>query len=89
VTDLAILDLGYGNTRSVALAFERLNIRSRLTSDPSVAASVERLVVPGVGAAGPAMAQLSATGLDEVLKRRTLPTLGICLGMQLMFERSA
>lgn len=89
MTALAILDLGYGNTRSVALAFERLGIDAVLTADPGVAADAGRLVLPGVGAAGPAMARLRDTGLDAVLRRRTRPLLGICLGMQLLFEHSA
>lgn len=88
MNSLVILDLGYGNTRSVALAFERLGHRPILTADPAVAASAERLVLPGVGAAGSAMARFRETGLDEVLRRRTTPTLGICLGMQLLFEAS-
>lgn len=88
MTALAILDLGYGNTRSVALAFERLGAEPVLTNDPVDAERAGRLVLPGVGAAGAAMARLRATGIDEVLKRRTRPMLGICLGMQLLFERS-
>ena len=88
MTALAILDLDYGNTRSVALAFERLGTAPVLTADPKVAERADRLVLPGVGAAGQAMARLAATGLDAVLARRTRPTLGICLGMQLMFEAS-
>lgn len=88
MTSLVILDLGYGNTRSVALAFEKLGQQPALTSDPSVAASAERLVMPGVGAASSAMTRFRETGLDEVLRRRTAPTLGICLGMQLLFEES-
>lgn len=89
MTRLAVLDLGYGNTGSIALAFERLGIDAELTNDPVTAAAADRLVLPGVGAAGPAMARLRELGLDAVLNRRTRPTLGICLGMQLMFERSA
>lgn len=88
MTSLVILDLGYGNTRSVALAFERLGQQPVLTADPPVAASAERLVMPGVGAASSAMTRFRETGLDEVIRRRTAPTLGICLGMQLLFEES-
>jgi glutamine amidotransferase len=84
VTRLAVLDLGYGNTGSIALAFERLGIVAELTADPAIAAAAQQLVLPGVGAAGPAMARLRALGLDEVLAQRTRPTLGICLGMQLL-----
>lgn len=88
MTGLVILDLGYGNTRSVALAFQKLGCQPTLTAAPSVAASAERLVLPGVGAASCAMARFRETGLDEVLRDRTAPTLGICLGMQLLFESS-
>ena len=85
---LAILDLGYGNTDSIRLAFQRLGVDALLTDDPEVAETAERLVLPGVGAAGYAMAKLRETGLVEPLKCRTKPLLGICLGMQLMFDAS-
>ncbi|MEO6113965.1 MAG: imidazole glycerol phosphate synthase subunit HisH [Sphingomicrobium sp.] len=88
MSDVLILELGYGNTRSVALAFERLGARATLSSDPSAAEQADRVVLPGVGAAGVAMEQLRQCGLDRVLRSRTRPTLGICLGMQLMFEGS-
>lgn len=85
---VSILDLGYGNTRSVALAFERLGVAPVLIRSLGEAASAERLVLPGVGAAASAMASLRDTGLDRIIAARTAPTLGICLGMQLLFERS-
>lgn len=85
---LAILDLGYGNTRSVALAFERLGAAPVLTRSAHEIAEAERLVLPGVGAAASAMARLRETGLGQLIAGRTKPTLGICLGMQLLFERS-
>ena len=88
MTALAILDPGYGNTRSVVLAFERLGATPVLTADAGIAAAADRLVLPGVGAAKSAMEALRRTGLDQVVAERTRPTLGICLGMQLMFERS-
>lgn len=85
---IAILDLGFGNSRSVALAFERLGATPVLIDSASAAANAARLVLPGVGAAASAMQRLRATGLDRVIVERTAPTLGICLGMQLLFERS-
>lgn len=85
MTALAILDLGYGNTESIRLAFARLGVEPVLTTD---AEWPERLVIPGVGAAGYAMQQLRDAGLVDPLKRRTKPVLGICLGMQLLFERT-
>lgn len=88
MTALAILDLGFGNVRSVALAFERIGAAATLTDSARVAAGADRLVLPGVGAAASAMQRLRETGMDDVISRRERPTLGICLGMQLLFERS-
>lgn len=88
MTALAILDLGYGNTDSVRLAFQRLGVEAVLTADPAVAGAVERLVLPGVGAAGFAMQRLAECGLVDTLRQRSKPMLGICLGMQLMFDAS-
>ena len=85
---LAILDLGYGNTDSIRHAFARLGVEAELVTDAAGAERAERLVLPGVGAAGFAMGKLGAAGLVEPLRRRTRPLLGICLGMQMMFERS-
>ncbi len=85
---LAILDLGYGNVDSIRLAFVRLGVEAELISDAEAADRAERLVLPGVGAAGYAMGKLRDAGLIEPLKRRTKPLLGICLGMQMMFEAS-
>ena len=88
MNDVVILDLGYGNTRSVALAFERLGANPTLSSDASAVEQATRVVLPGVGAAGVAMERLQRCRLGEILRNRTRPTLGICLGMQLMFEES-
>ncbi len=88
MSDIVILDLGYGNTRSVALAFERLGVTVTLSRDATAVAQADRIVVPGVGAAGVAMDRLRETAMDDVLRRRERPALGICLGMQLLFERS-
>jgi len=85
---LAIVDLGYGNIGSIRIAFERLGASPCLTADPNAIASADRVVLPGVGAAGFAMARIAERGLADVLRTLTRPLLGICLGMQLLFERS-
>jgi glutamine amidotransferase len=85
---LAIVDLGCGNLGSVAIAFERMGIDMKITADPEEIAAAERVVLPGVGAAGYAMRRIGELGLGEPLKALTQPVLGICLGMQLLFERS-
>jgi glutamine amidotransferase len=86
--NLAIVDLGYGNIGSIELAFERLGANGVLTRDAEAIASADRVVLPGVGAAGYAMERIDTLGLRETLKSLTQPSLGICLGMQLLFERS-
>lgn len=85
---LAIVDVGCGNIGSVGIAFERLGLQPLITADPSEIASADRVVLPGVGAAGFAMEQIEALGLKDVLTTLEQPVLGICLGMQLLFERS-
>lgn len=69
-------------------AFERLGAATVVSSDGATIASAERVVLPGVGAAGHAMERLRSAGLTTVLRTLTQPVLGVCLGMQLMFERS-
>ena len=85
---LAIVDLQYGNIGSIAVAFERLGARPRVTADPRELASASHVVLPGVGAAGFAMGRIGTLELAEPLRGLTQPVLGICLGMQLMFEGS-
>lgn len=85
---LAIVDYGCGNIGSLMLSFERFGIAPLLTGDPDELASADRVLLPGVGAAGHAMTKLRARGLDRFLPSLTQPALGICLGMQLLFEGS-
>ena len=85
---IAIIDSGGANIASVRFALERLGVDSVLTADPAVISAAERVILPGVGAAPVAMAQLARTGLVECIRGLTQPVLGICLGMQLLFERS-
>jgi glutamine amidotransferase len=86
---ITIVDYGSGNLRSVQKAFERLGVAAEITDDPQRVAEAERLVLPGVGAFGDAMAQLHARGLVEPIVahlRADRPFLGICMGLQLLFE---
>jgi imidazole glycerol-phosphate synthase subunit HisH len=85
---LAVVELGVGNTASMIFALERLGARPVLTSDVAAIAEAERVILPGVGAAGFAMQRIEALGLAEVLKRFPRPLLGVCLGQQLLFESS-
>lgn len=85
---LAIVDLGCGNIGSVRLAFGRFGIEPVVTSDSEDIASADRVILPGVGAAGFAMERMHALGLRETLTSLRQPALGICLGMQLLFEAS-
>jgi glutamine amidotransferase len=82
-----------GNVRSVQNAFDSLGHDAVVTSDPSVIAEAERLVLPGVGAFGDAMENLRMRGLVDVLRQQVLeakkPFLGICLGMQLLAKSSS
>jgi glutamine amidotransferase len=88
---VGIVDYGMGNRRSVEKAFERVGARVLLTGDHEALEAADGLVVPGVGAFPAAMERLRAAGLDELVIRRAqagTPVLGVCLGMQLLFERS-
>ena len=85
---LSILNFDYGNVESIRLAFARLGIEPELITTPAQVERAERLVLPGVGAAGVAMQRIRAAGLEQALKAFQRPLLGICLGMQLLFERS-
>jgi glutamine amidotransferase len=85
---LAIVDLGYGNIGSVEFAFRRLGIAPVVTADAAEIGSADRVVLPGVGAAGRAMERITGLGLADCLRSLARPALGICLGMQLLFERS-
>jgi imidazole glycerol-phosphate synthase subunit HisH len=85
---LAIVDSGGANIASVRFALERLGIRSELTADPAVIRAADRVILPGVGSAQEGMKRLQARGLVECVRGLTQPVLGICLGMQLLFESS-
>ena len=85
---LVIVDLGCGNIGSVGIAFERFGVAPVVIGEAEEIASADKVVLPGVGAAGYAMEQIEARGLAPVLRALRQPMLGICLGMQLLFESS-
>ncbi len=85
---VTLIDLGYGNLGSIRIAFERLGARVATSSDPAEIAAANRLVLPGVGAAGFAMERLGTLGLVATIRNFRRPFLGICLGMQLLFDWS-
>jgi imidazole glycerol-phosphate synthase subunit HisH len=88
---IAIADYGMGNRRSVEKALEHVGAQSVITADPDTIRAASAVILPGVGAFPEAMRNLDRTGLGEVLIERAqagVPLLGICLGMQLLFESS-
>ena len=86
--DIAVIDAGGANFGSVCYALERLGARPRIVRDADGLVDAPRVLLPGVGAAAPAMALLHERGFAEVLPTLQVPLLGICLGMQLLFEAS-
>ncbi|MDR2935902.1 MAG: imidazole glycerol phosphate synthase subunit HisH [Rikenellaceae bacterium] len=85
---ITIIDYDTGNLRSVANAFRRLGVEYRLSGDPREIAAADRVLLPGVGEARNAMEKLRERGLGDVIRSLTVPTLGICLGMQLLCKHS-
>lgn len=85
---IAIVDSGGANIASVMFAIERLGKPYQFTGDPDVIRKASHVILPGVGTAGAAMRTLNEKGLTDCLRSLKQPVLGICLGMQLLFERS-
>ena len=88
---VAIIDYGVGNLRSVEKAFAASGCDAIVTGDEKVLRAAERLVLPGVGAFGACMKALSERGFDQLVRERVregTPLLGVCVGMQLLFETS-
>ena len=88
---VAIIDYDAGNLRSVEKALEALGAETVVTRDPEVIAGSSRVILPGVGSFGDAMERLDQYGLPDVIRRTVSgnkPFLGICLGLQLLFEES-
>jgi imidazole glycerol-phosphate synthase subunit HisH len=89
VTEAVIIDSGGANLASLQFALERLGARAVVSSDARAIAAAPRVLLPGVGSAADAMQRLRRSGLAELLPTLRQPVLGICLGMQLLFEHSA
>ena len=88
---IAIIDYGVGNLFSLTCSFRSIGADICVTSDPKVIAEADRIVLPGVGAFEDAARKLRESGLDKVIKAECAvgkPLLGICLGMQMLFEKS-
>lgn len=88
MTTVTVLAYGAGNVASVQFALERLGAKVQLTADPVEVIQAERLILPGVGAAGYAMSQLDRLGLADPVRAFARPLLGVCLGQQLLFQAS-
>jgi glutamine amidotransferase len=89
---IAILDYGMGNLRSVEKALEHVGATATICSDAEAVRAADGLILPGVGAFPRAMERVRERGLDELIAERreaAVPILGICLGLQLLFERSS
>jgi imidazole glycerol-phosphate synthase subunit HisH len=85
---LAIIDSGGANIASLRFAVERLGVDSQLTVDPEVVRGATHVILPGVGAAADCMARLQKANLVETIRGLKQPLLGICVGMQLLFDAS-
>ncbi len=85
---IAIVDSGGANITSIRFAFERLGVETALTACPKVIQQASHVILPGVGAAQDAMVRLEQHGLCDTLRSLTQPVLGICLGMQLLYDYS-
>jgi imidazole glycerol-phosphate synthase subunit HisH len=86
---VAIVASGGANIASLRYALERLGASAEVSADPRRIRAASHVILPGVGAAGDAMARLRAAGLEQVIRDLSQPVLGICLGMQLLHESSA
>ena len=87
---IAVIDYGVGNLFSLRSSLRSLGLEAAVTADPAAIRAADRVILPGVGAFGDAMARLNERGLAPVIRAEAArkPLLGICLGMQLLFDRS-
>jgi imidazole glycerol-phosphate synthase subunit HisH len=88
VTRLAIIDSGGANIASLRYAIERIGVESVLTTDSEVVRNASHVILPGVGAAADCMSRLQSAGLVDTIRSLKQPVLGICVGMQLLFDSS-
>jgi len=86
---VVLVDAGGTNIGSVRYALQRLGVEAALTADAETIRAADKVILPGVGAAGPGMARLRELRLVELIRSLTQPVLGVCLGMQLLCEHSA
>lgn len=87
--NIAIINYNAGNTKSVWYALQRLGFTAKITNDASEIKNADRVILPGVGHAAHAMAELKKYNLDKLIPTLTQPVLGICLGLQLMSKHTA
>ncbi|MBD8527697.1 imidazole glycerol phosphate synthase subunit HisH [Pseudomarimonas arenosa] len=85
---VVLIDAGGSNIGSVQYALQRIGVEAPLTRDAGQIRAAERVILPGVGAAMPAMQRLREAGLIELIRQLQQPLLGVCVGMQILFERS-
>jgi glutamine amidotransferase len=85
---VVLVDAGGTNIGSVRYALQRLGVEAALTADPDTIRGADKVILPGVGAAGPGMARLRELDLVELMRSLTQPVLGVCLGMQLLCAHS-
>lgn len=86
--NVVLVDAGGTNIGSVRYALQRLGVDATLTADPQTIRAADKVILPGVGAAGPGMARLRELNLVELMRTLTQPVLGVCLGMQLLCAHS-